>query len=252
MHRILQAVLAGAMVVAAPLHIGSAQRPTPQPIPRATPRDAEVFSDSRAGVEGGIDLLFARPTGEFLRNVQKGWGLGGHALFPSLDGVLGLRLDGTLVVYGHKSRDVQVSTGTRTIRISEDTDNNIVTFGIGPQLMLPTGPIRPYVNVHGGFSYFYTQSHLNDLDPERFETTVTESHDWKLAYGVGGGIAFAVTNDHHSLFVNFGAQYHVNGRTTYLTEGDIHEDTTTNTFVVTPRRSDANFVTFRLGINASF
>ncbi|NIQ54829.1 MAG: hypothetical protein GWN71_16020, partial [Gammaproteobacteria bacterium] len=40
------------------------------------------------------------------------------------------------------------------------TSNTILYGGVGPQVMVPTGPVRPYANLGVGFGWFATTSSL--------------------------------------------------------------------------------------------
>jgi hypothetical protein len=209
-------------------------------------------SRSSPSMLASVDFFYARPQGEFLRAVKQGFGGGGSVVIPTSDGILGLRIDMGYIGYGRKSRQVTVVVPPFGYPMSQTTTNNIFMFGIGPQFMVPTGPIRPYLNVYGGFSRFYTQSTLDDLDSNIFETTSTQSQDWKLSYGAGGGFTIPLVGGRMPILLDLGAAYHVNGRATYLTSQDVVPDPVSQTLIVTPRRSATNFMTYRLGMTLGF
>lgn len=213
---------------------------------------AQSFSRSAARVAVGGDLMYAQTLGDFHQNVKEGYGAGGHLLLPSSDGILALRIDAAYLQYGQKSRQVVASTPFQQFLLDETTSNNIITAGIGPQFMVPRGPVRPYLNAMGGFSRFYTESTLDGLNPTVYQTSTTESSDWKLTYGAGAGLYIPLGSPTAATSLDIGAQYYVNGRTTYLTKDDIQQDPQTGGVIVTPRRSEVRFVTYRVGVTVAF
>ena len=100
-----------------------------------------------------------------------------------------------------------------------------------------------------GFSWFSTQSSLSgvdDWDEELFETR--HYGDFVGAARFGGGIRFRVGgHDRGSVSIDLGAEYNRNGVAEYLREGDIldHPD---GSITIFPNRSEANYVTFRAGV----
>src|SRR5436189_121988 len=63
------------------------------------------------------------------------------------DGWLALRVDASILNYGHERQRVLLSnTVGGRITLDLTTDNDIAFFGAGPQIGMPTGAVRPYVN----------------------------------------------------------------------------------------------------------
>lgn len=221
----------------------------------AAPAAAQADStarDTRARTSGGGSLVYARPAGEFAEYVNQGVGLNGNLLLR-LDraGAIALRLDGGFLVYGNERVSVRSPFGGR-LRFDVRTMNNIAFFGVGPQLMVPTGRVRPYVNGTAGLAYFYTQSSVegsaNDNQP--FARTTNKS-DVNLAYTAGGGIYVPLSVGRRPLSLDVGASYHGNGTAEYLRKGSIR-DRPDGGVDIDEIRSETNFMTYRVGVSVGF
>ncbi|MFN8581773.1 MAG: hypothetical protein U0163_12455 [Gemmatimonadaceae bacterium] len=238
-YRTLFSVLA-AVIVAAPSAL-TAQR-------RASSDD--TFSRNWR-FEAGASVTYASPTGSFRDYVQQGIGLDGffRVNFDS-KGIASLRIDGGWLAYGRETKRVPLSStvGGR-ILVDLTTSNNIVYAGLGPQLTVPSGPIRPYVNGGVGFAYFFTESSVegSNNNNEPFANT-TNYDDWTLQWRGGGGllIPLGVRQD---VALDLGVQYHNNGQVKYLRKGSI-VDLPNGAIQITPIESQANLITVRLGVSA--
>ena len=201
------------------------------------------------GRAGGT-FIVALPTGDLADQIDAGPGVAFNAsynLVPS--GALRLRLDGGFVQYGNETREVCFSTtvGCRIV-LDLHTENNIAYAGIGPELGLPYGAVRPYVNAGAGFSYFETASRLDgDDDSDSFGRTRHLS-DTGVAFTTGGGLYVPVHFGRTPIAIDLGARYHWNGTVNYLREGDIH-DNPDGSISFTPTRTRANLVTLQLGVS---
>lgn len=192
-----------------------------------------------------LNLLGANPVGEFGDAV--GGGFGGQLGFRVRMGrnlPLLLRLDAGGMIYGHERFGVCVATCFVWADVT--TTNTVGYLHVGPELALP-GPVSPYVFGTVGFSYFSTQSSLeDDFTRENFFNT-RHYADLVAASRLGGGFRFGLG---HSRRVNLdlGVEYHMNGEAEYLREGDI-VDNPDGSITVFPNRSEANFMTYRLGVS---
>jgi len=197
----------------------------------------------------GIRFSAADPVGEFGELVDQGWGAVIDASFP-VDGSGAVRLRGEagFIVYGHEEQTVclPVPGGCR-VGLDLTTTNNIFHLGIGPELAIPGGPIEPYANATAGLSYFLTHSSLGgDRDFDDFASDDNHS-DLVGALGVGGGLRTRISGGGTPIYLDFGVQYRRNGVAEYLREGDIvdHPD---GSITIFPNRSEANLVTYRIGV----
>lgn len=232
------AVFAGAMAAAAP---AGAQQP-------------DFFQDEGelrpVALLPGVQVMYARPVGEFHEYVKHGGGLNLNLVWPiTAENPLALRVDGGFVVYGSETRRVCFS-GTVGCRVQLDltTTNSIAYLNAGPQLMLPTGAVRPYVNGAIGFSYFGTSSQVEGTssgsDPI---ASTTNFDDITLSFAGGGGILVRLASGRVPVHLDLGARYFANGEVEYLKKGDI-QDNPDGSITITPTRSEANLVTFQLGV----
>jgi hypothetical protein len=201
---------------------------------------------ARIALGGGLSI--AQPVGEFKDYVNNGVGGGGHLMYRvDPQGYFALRADVGFLIYGHETVRVGLP-GAGRVQFDVSTSNNILTYSIGPQLMVPTGPIRPYVNATVGGAYFYTESSVGGSDNEFNFANTRNFSDNVPSYGYGGGIfiPFAVRNADINL--DLGARFIRNGYTRYLREGGI-EDLPDGGYIVSPTESETNFVLYHLGIN---
>ncbi len=206
-------------------------------------------------IRGGAGGTFvvALPTGELADQIDVG---GGFALNGKLNlvssGALRLRLDGGFVQYGRETREVCFSStvGCR-IQLDLTTENSIAYGGIGPELMLPSGALRPYINAGIGFSYFETASHLDGVDDEQSFARTRQFDDASLAFTGGGGFYIPLRIRETPVSIDLGARYHRNGVVSYLREGDI-TDNPDGSISFTPTRTRADLVTLQLGVSVGF
>jgi hypothetical protein len=130
-----------------------------------------------------------------------------------------------------------------------ETTNSIFLFGVGPQLMVPTGQLRPYLNGSVGLAYFSTQSYIQGQDqPDeyRFGNT-THFDDGSLAYGAGAGVYIPLSRRRRPISLDIGARYQRAGRTEYLVEGSIR-DNPDGTISFVPLESDIDLATLHVGV----
>ena len=219
-----------------------------------SPCRAQSYDTPRQGpprVFGGGELLYARPQGDFGDYVNQGWGAAGHILFAAdRQGILALRIDGGFLQYGNeRKRSCFSSTVGCRISVDVNTSNNIAFAGLGPQLMVPNGRFRPYVNGTAGFSYFFTQSSIsgtNDVNTSFANTT--NFHDAVFSTAAGGGVYIPLTVRKTRFSIDVGARYHWNGRTRYLREGGI-TDLPDGSIQVEPIESRADLLSYHIGLS---
>lgn len=196
----------------------------------------------------GFNGSLARPTGEFQEFVDWGGGLGMYGVVNfDRRNQIGLRMGGSLVVYGHESYPAQLTPSIGRIWVDVQTENFIVDFGVGPQFTFGRGPIRPYVYGTAGFSYFATVSSLDGVDGGPDFAQTTNFDDITYALTGGGGLLLNVSR---RVAIDMSAQWTFNDEVDYLTRGDI-EDNWDGSITVYPIRSEANLMTFRFGLAIS-
>lgn len=204
--------------------------------------------------KASLDLAFlgAQALGEFGRRVDGG--LGGQAAFRVRFGdrsPLHLRVDGGFMVYGFERVGVCYATPWGC-QLGPDvtTTNTVGFFGVGPELSIE-GPVAPYAFATAGMSYFSTQSRFRSGDPF-YGPDLNTRHfgDVVFASRFGGGLRIRFGGP-GSLSMDVGAEYNRNGVADYLAEGDI-VDNPDGTLTLYPSRTEANFVTMRLGLSIPF
>lgn len=193
----------------------------------------------------GGDLVVGSPTGAFAHQVSVAGGLAGFAVWTVRSGVLGLRVDGGFALYGSETVRVPVARQLSRISVDVTTDNWIAHLGAGPQLMVPSGPLRPYANAFAGVSYFSTTSEATADYQTVFLAGSTNHDDTVLSWGGGAGIVVPLGSRRVAL--DAGARYVRNRRVSYLVKGDLHDDGHGGV-AFTPHHGSADLVEFRLGV----
>jgi hypothetical protein len=163
-----------------------------------------------------------RPQGELGRNIGFGYGISGAYLF-SLDpaGVLSIRADVAGVQYGNEWKHVPFSeTVGGRVQVNVRTTNYIIPMSVGPQLALPVGPIRPYVNVGVGAQAFVTESAVEGIDNFTIASSTNQS-DVAAMWVAGGGIYVPMLPGLSRVQLDVGMQYVNGGRARYLAPGSI-------------------------------
>ncbi|HEX2189343.1 MAG TPA: hypothetical protein VHG51_10620 [Longimicrobiaceae bacterium] len=214
--------------------------------------DDEYYGERPTGGFFGGSFTIAQPQGEFHDYVDGGLGASLHyihALDPQ--GWLALRVDGGFAIYGHERQRVPLSpTLGGRILVDLTTSNNIAWIGVGPQIGVPDGTLKPYVNGYAGYSYLATTSSVESssyYDDEDYFTT-TNFDDWSFSYGGGAGLYIPVRGGSRPVSIDLGVRYHNNGEAEYLREGDI-QDNEDGTITLFPVRSDTDLLTFHIGFS---
>ncbi len=204
----------------------------------------------------GISFNYGQPTGEFSNYVNQGFGADGfYRVRLDPYGVVSLRLGGQFLIYGHERQRLPLSsTIGNLVMVNVNTSNNIVGFGGGLELAAPTPAVRPYVFGQLGSSYFYTQTSVAGSSSESFDfARTTNYHDWVFARQLGGGLQIPLGRSRRgtSVLLDLGATYSYHGPTRYLNENSIVK-VGEGQYEFHPINSDANLVTYRLGISFSY
>ena len=211
-----------------------------------TPLAAQVTDSVPPPLGGSLRLLSAQPIGEFKRYVNNGWGIGGDVRwFPGVQRVASLRLDAAYVNYGRQTTRECFGTGCR-IQININTSNNIFSGVVGPELQVPSGPIRPYVNALAGWTVFWTQSSAEGANDEDDVFRTTNLRDNLLTAALGGGFRVPLRV---RVKLDINARRDFNGRARYLTRDSFGDGTLTAPLV---RESQVNMWMYSLGVAFGF
>jgi opacity protein-like surface antigen len=216
---------------------------------RRRPRSWET-QPSRFSVQG--DLLVAQPKGEFATQIDtEGYGGNVGALFRlDRDGLLSLRGDLGGMQYGSETLHVPYLPITGRVSLDVETTNSVFWGSIGPQIMVPVGPVQPYMNAAIGFMDFQTNTSVRGSDSEYEYASTTNSDDATSAWIFGGGlyVPFGTTK---TWKLHVGGRYFYGGEATYLREGDI-QDNPDGSVTLFPRHSKTDQVTWQVGVSYTF
>jgi hypothetical protein len=216
--------------------------------PREEKSSGDDFGPTTTWVGG--TLTYASPQGEFKNYVNGAIGINGHLVHQFGDGIVAFRADVGYLVYGSSTRRQQLGGGALgLIAVDVTTSNNIVNAGVGLQLMAPRGSVRPYVNGNVGFSYFFTESSIDGSDNTQPFASTNNFDDSGFTPSFGGGVYIPIkTRGENPVSLDIGIQSHSNTDMRYLTKESIHIANTSSTPVITPVRSSANYIGFRIGV----
>ena len=200
----------------------------------------------------GVNGYYAQPVGDFADRIDQGWGgeLNGTWLVGEA-GVFGLRFDGGAMAYG-RQRTRECLTTSCLVEVDITTSNNLAYVAVGPQLMAPAGPIRPYVAGQVGWTFLWTDSRVegSNNQNEPFASTRNFS-DNTFSYGGTGGLLIPlVQNARNPVSIDLGVRYLRNGNVEYLRKGDI---------IINPggpptfnvQRSRADLLTYHVGVSVA-
>ena len=215
---------------------------------------SEAEAQSRRGLQQtkrslfGINGVLARPVGEFQDFVDWGGGIDLYGVINlSRRGPVGIRIDGSVLMYGHETLRQPLSNTIQRVMVDVDTDNLIGSLGVGPQLTLGQGALRPYVYGTVGFSYFATVSSASGTADRDAFASSTNFDDVTTALTAGGGLLLRLSRGKHPVSLDLSAQKTYHGETTYLREGSLLESPDGSISFV-PIRSETNLLTFRVGV----
>jgi hypothetical protein len=194
----------------------------------------------------GGDFAISQPKGEFAANAPNGYGFDVTGMFRiDPQGWFNIRADFGGVQYGHEHQRVAFPT-TGRVSLNLDTNNRIGFGGLGLQVQIPDGWLRPYANASYELMDFWTESCLSG-DDNTFETICNNNHsDWSHAGVFGGGVMIPFGNSLGAL--NLGARYHYGARATYLKKGDII-DNPDGSVTLNLRSSKTDLVLWQVGVS---
>jgi opacity protein-like surface antigen len=241
-HRI--PTLAVALLILTALHPAHAQL-----VPAVNPAGAPARHSA------GIAFIVGQPLGDFKQNVRNGFGLDGMGTL-GLDsrGIFSLRAQLGLLQYSRKTETFWVQGGFGLFELESETKSGVFTLGVGPQLMAPTGNARPYIAGTIGLARFSTTTAINvPADQSNSGTTEqiadeTISSDNLLSLTGAAGVAFKLSIFGNSgVMADLGVRYVHNGLAKYVSSDGVQYSGTGEP-TITPTTSEADFLTYRLGV----
>jgi len=210
---------------------------------------------AQARYSAGLAGIVGQPLGDFGRNVSNGFGLDGMGT-AGLDsrGIISVRAQLGWMQYSRKTESFFVQSAFGLYELESETKSGVLTLGVGPQLMVPEGPVRPYVAGTIGFSRFSTETAINvpatssNSGTKETLDQQTVSSDFILSLAGAAGVAF-----HLSIFGNsgvlgdLGVRYHHNGLAKYVSSNGVQYNGS-GTATITPTTSEADFIVYRIGV----
>jgi hypothetical protein len=202
----------------------------------------------------GIAFNVAQPLGDFAKNVRNGFGLDGMgSLGLDSRGIVSLRAQLGWIQYSRKTETFWVNNGFGLFELESETKSGVFTLGVGPQIMAPSGNARPYIAGTIGLSRFSTSTAINVPSSQSNSGTTeqiasqTVSSDNLLSLTGGAGIAFRLSFFGNSALADLGVRYVHNGLAKYVSSDGVQYNGTGDA-TVTPTESEADFLTYRLGV----
>jgi hypothetical protein len=237
------------LVVAALLLLPALHPAHAQLLPAVNPARAQARNSA------GIAFNFGQPLGDFAQNVRNGFGVDGMgSLGVDSRGIFSLRAQLGWLQYSRKTETFFVPTGVGLVELESETKSGVLTFGVGPQLMAPTGNVRPYVAGTIGLSRFSTTTAIN-VPASQSNSGSTEqldqqtiSSDNLLSITGSVGVAFTLSIFGNSgVLADLGARYVHNGLARYVSSDGVQYNGNGEP-TITPTTSEANFIVYRLGV----
>ena len=192
------------------------------------PAQRSALREVREWGVGGLWGAMAMPRGAVANDSGPVGGGGGAFMTVALDpiGLLGLRLEGSLLAYGHES----------SLTIPFSTTSYVAGFHAGPQITLGRGVLRPYGFGQVGISYLFTTASARDDCYCDDDDVIREQFDW--SWELGAGMMVRLGGSRSNVHLDMGARYLYN------------EDTRSTTSTPTPQpfETQANLVAVHLGV----
>ncbi len=164
---------------------------------------------------GGLTLGVQIPRGELGDFVGVGYELRANLLVDLVsDGLLGLRLSGTGTYFPDQSVGTPVS-GLGSVSVG----NRSVSLDLGPQVTVPSGPLRPYGFATVGAAFIRTSHSLGgSLSPDPY---APDYSDLTHVLSLGGGFYIPVSSGDRSIALDLSAQHRWNGDARVLGENSV-------------------------------
>ena len=191
----------------------------------------------------GGDFAITQPKGELAGYISSGGGVSFNGLIRmERQGLLFARLEGGGATYGTDTR--RFSYAFRTFEL--ETNNEIQWFSVGPEVMVPGGPLRPYVGAAYSLTRFSTSSSIRERSTNEEYDRVDHASDFTTGWVFGGGF-YVPFGSRSSFAARIGAKYHIGGEANFVREEDVRDaPIEADTFPIS--RSKADFVLWQIGI----
>jgi hypothetical protein len=206
---------------------------------------------------GGLSLAF--PQNDFKKNVDNtGIGATGDFLVrfgrsPFLGGIAG-----GFWIYGNDTYQTPLIS-TVPVWVDVTTTNSIFAFDLLFRVQPQSGPVRPYLDLLGGFNWLSTSTSIKNENDDEEIASSTNKGDGAWGWGFGGGLMFRVydgvargrEDGLEAVHVDLGVRSMRGGEAEYMKEGGI-EALDNGKFKYDIRKSETDLVTWHLGVNFDF
>lgn len=220
-----------------------------------------TVSVATADHQVSLNLIGAFPQGEFKDQISAGAGVsGGYTYgFPGeFPAAFRIGADAGFIMYGNEVRHEPFSSTIPDVVVEVETSNNILQFGGVARLEARQGALRPYFEARAGFSYFYTETRIRDLDWDDDEDIASSKNfdDLTTYRSVGAGVLIPVyegmdpSGNVFSLSVDLRFTYLWGEEADYLKEGSIGRSGDAVVYDVIHSRTDMTIV--HAGISVGF
>lgn len=206
----------------------------------------------------GGSLTLGFPMDEFKENVKR-TGIGGSIQFlfwnPTPRMPYSFGINAGYINYGSESRREPFSLTIPDVTVDVDRTNNIVNFHLMGQIILPTGPLRPYLEFLVGGSYIFTETRITSSGSEEVASS-TNFDDWAWSYGGGGGFLIRLMPNTNlgekvgSIFLDLKVRYLYGTEAQYLKEGSVIVNRGSVFYDVSKSKTD--LLTVHLGVVVYF
>jgi opacity protein-like surface antigen len=195
----------------------------------------------------GVDFSVSRPTGEFRQHVGTGYGFDSHLV---LGGPIAVRTDLGIVQYGSQSSLLCYSHSRHCdALVNVSTHNTVSNLALGPQITANIAGIWPYAHAGIGVSHFATATRVTGAYSDKVLNEVWNQGSFVLSWTSGAGVMIPLMENWDSaLVLNLGVRYHRNGEAEYMRAEDLRQRAD-GTISGSVTRSEANFLSFRIGVS---
>ena len=175
----------------------------------------------------GLNFTLGFPQREFNDNVKR-TGFGGSLNFNLLDpsSPVNIGINVGYINLGMESRREYFSSYIPDVYVNVDRTNNLINFHLLFQLIVPAGPIRPYVEGLFGGSYLFTETRIQSMNSDEEVASSNNITDFAWSYGAGGGFLIKLTEPGDmqigSVFLDLKVRYLFGTEAEYLTPGSVY------------------------------
>lgn len=191
----------------------------------------------------GFAIAGGTAVGQFSDAVGEN-GLGGVNANLSLNfnrrGTVALRIEGAYLQYGSENRPLPAAISGGLLAGAEMTTSfYVASLRAGPEFVLGTGRVRPYIFGTAGISYFATETSVGSCCGN------TNYDDAVASLAGGGGLRIDLS---HSVALDLGAIFVKHSDVSYLREGDILEQSD-GSVTFQPVQSEGDVFLLQLGLS---